>query len=331
MSSKLHQSSITDGRTRLCTGRVRAFCATLCAVSALLCLAPATLVAQSRKDLERLRERESLRPRHERIEATNDRFSGFELQDEQASTDKKEKKNKAKTRAKDETAMMSGAYGADYGDSLRLSAQELADTPRPSSAAAQAPDSLWAQWLREQPLFEELPYNPILGDWIWYYAQRRIKSTQYGLRRLSPYEAQYRAVFRHMGIPEEAVYLCLVESGANPKAVSPAGAAGVWQLMPDTAEAYGLRADPYLDLRFDPLKSAAVAARLLRDLHTSLGSWAFAISAYNCGRGNVERAIKKAGSRDFWKAYPFLPEETRNYLPALVATMRLTDELTKEQ
>jgi membrane-bound lytic murein transglycosylase D len=123
-----------------------------------------------------------------------------------------------------------------------------------------------------------------------------------------------------MGLPQELKYLPVIESAMNPKAKSRMGAKGLWQFMFTTGKLYGLKSNNYIDDRFDPLKSTRAALAYLKDLYTMFGNWDLAIAAYNCGPGNVNKAIHRAGGkRDFWSIYPFLPRETRGYLPIFIA------------
>jgi len=112
----------------------------------------------------------------------------------------------------------------------------------------------------------------------------------------------------------------LIESALNPRATSKAGAVGLWQFMYSTGKIYGLKINSFVDERRDPIKATIAAARFLKDLHNMFNDWGLALAAYNCGPGNVKKAIKRAnGKTDFWDIYPFLPEETRGYVPAYIA------------
>lgn len=120
-------------------------------------------------------------------------------------------------------------------------------------------------------------------------------------------------------LPLELKYLIIVESGMNPTAVSPAGAAGLWQFMAPTAKAYGLTINSLVDERLDLEKSTDAAARYLRDLYQVYHDWFMAMAAYNCGLGNLNRAVYRAGGRtDYWSVYPFLPRETQGYVPLFI-------------
>lgn len=123
----------------------------------------------------------------------------------------------------------------------------------------------------------------------------------------------------HYGIPRELKYLAVVESALNPRAGSWVGASGLWQFMPATGAEYGLRKNELVNTFYDPMSNADAGARYLRDLYRQFGDWNLAISAYNCGAGNVNKAIRKAGTKNYWKLRPFLPKETQAYVPSFIA------------
>ena len=131
----------------------------------------------------------------------------------------------------------------------------------------------------------------------------------------------FQETFDRHGLPEELKAMAIIESALNPTAVSRAGAKGMWQFMYNTAKIYGLHIDSFVDERLDPVKSADAAARYLKDAYKIFGDWNLAIASYNCGAGNVQKAIKRAGSRQFWDIWPFLPRETRGYVPAFVGAL----------
>ena len=146
-----------------------------------------------------------------------------------------------------------------------------------------------------------------------------------GIERSNSYLDMARAEFRRAGVPEDLVWLALVESVWNPSAVSPAAAGGIWQFIPKTATEYGLRVASGNDERADPLKQTRVAATYLRDLYTIFGDWALAMAAYNSGEPRVMDAIVKNGRANFWELYDkqLLPKETRDYVPKILAAINV--------
>ena len=144
-----------------------------------------------------------------------------------------------------------------------------------------------------------------------------------GLTRNEGLDALVETILTREGVPDQLAAVIQVESGGNPLALSPKGARGPWQLMPDTARRYGLRVDKNLDERIDLEKSTGSAARYLRDLYRQFGSWPLALAAYNTGEQNLQRAIAHARSRDFTtlSVLGYLPLETRNYVPSVLAAM----------
>lgn len=165
-----------------------------------------------------------------------------------------------------------------------------------------------------------LKYNESVQKYIDIYSSRK---DQFGkMLGLSIYYFPiFEQALKAYNIPEEIKYLPIIESNMNPLAVSRVGATGLWQFMFTTARGYGLSMDNFVDERKDPIQASYAAAAYFRDAYAELGDWLLAIAAYNCGKGNVDRAIAKAGSRDFWVIRPFLPLETRNYVPAFIAAI----------
>jgi len=145
------------------------------------------------------------------------------------------------------------------------------------------------------------------------------------LRRSGEYEGMIRRKLRERGLPEDLLYLSMIESGFNPTARSPAAAVGLWQFIPDTGRRYGLRIDGYVDERRDPEKSTDAALRHLEDLYRQFGSWYLAAAAYNSGAGRVSRVMREVtgadlgAEEDFWRIRDRLPRETRDYVPLIVA------------
>jgi len=165
-----------------------------------------------------------------------------------------------------------------------------------------------------------LNYNESVHKYIDIYSNR---SDQFGkmLGMSKYYFPIFEKALKAYDIPDEIKYLPIIESNMNAKAVSRVGATGIWQFMFGTAKGYGLNMDNYVDERRDPVEASYAAAAYFRDAYEGLGDWLLAIAAYNCGRGNVDRAIVKANSRDFWEIRPYLPAETRNYVPAFIAAL----------
>jgi len=170
--------------------------------------------------------------------------------------------------------------------------------------------------------FITLPYNDVVKNYIIQYSERM--TTRMG--RVMGLSTYYFPIFEDIllryGLPQELKYMAIIESMLNPVATSRAGARGIWQFMYQTGTSYGLEINSFVDERLDVEKAVDAAARYLRDAYRTFGDWALAISSYNCGAGNVSKAIRRAdGKRDYWSIYPYLPRETRNYVPAFVAAM----------
>jgi membrane-bound lytic murein transglycosylase D len=136
------------------------------------------------------------------------------------------------------------------------------------------------------------------------------------------------AVLRQHGLPTGLMGAAIVESGLDPRALSPKGARGLWQLMPETARRYGLLVDSQRDERLDPVKSTHAAAQYLSDLHAQFQDWPLALAAYNAGEDRVEHALKQLGTRDFWtlSRHATLPDETRRYVPAVLARVEVSTD-----
>ena len=165
-----------------------------------------------------------------------------------------------------------------------------------------------------------LKYNKYVKSFINIYAVKNRKLTALLLGLKDIYFPLFEQVLDKYDIPLELKYLAVVESALNPKAGSRAGAKGLWQFMYHTGKRYGLRETSLIDERFDPYKSTEAAARHLKDLYEIYGDWQLAMAAYNSGPGNVNRAIRYAGGvKDYWAIWPFLPQETRGYVPAFIA------------
>lgn len=181
-------------------------------------------------------------------------------------------------------------------------------------------DSTYADRLNRLQTIIQMTYNDVTKQFIERYANRhrRLISNMLGLSTY--YMPMIENALDKYNMPQELKYLPIIESAFNPKAVSRVGAKGLWQFMFKTAKSYGLKANSYIDERFDPLKSTHAAIRYLRDLYNFFQSWDLAIAAYNCGPGNVKKAIIRSGGKtNFWQIYRYLPRETRGYIPAFIA------------
>jgi len=162
----------------------------------------------------------------------------------------------------------------------------------------------------------------LVQQYLNYYRGRGRRTMEVGLYRSGFFMTMARRIFREEGVPENVAWLGQVESAWKPTAKSWAAAAGLWQFIPGTGNRYGLRRTAYIDERQSFEKATRASARYLKFLANRYGgNWELAMAGYNCGEGNVDRAIRRAGSRNFWAAYPYLPRETRNYVPNILATI----------
>ena len=183
-------------------------------------------------------------------------------------------------------------------------------------------DSLMFKRLSEIQTPIQVAYNDKVKRFIELYSVQRQRSSSVILGLAQYYYPWMKAIFDKYDLPEELVYITIIESALNPTAVSPAGATGIWQFMYGTGKLYNLEVTSYVDDRRDPYKATDAAARHFRDLYNIFGDWGLAISAYNCGAGNVRKAIQRSGGKtDFWGVYPYLPRETQNYFPAFIGAM----------
>lgn len=182
------------------------------------------------------------------------------------------------------------------------------------------PDSVYIEKLHNLPAEMELSFNSVVKDYIEMYAVRRREQISYMLALGNYYFPMFEQALDRHGLPLELKYLPVIESALNPVAVSRAGATGLWQFMLRTGKGYGLEVNSLVDERRDPYKSTEAAVRYLKDLYAIYGDWNLVIAAYNCGPGNVNKAIARSGGkRDYWEIYYRLPKETRGYVPAFIA------------
>ncbi len=174
----------------------------------------------------------------------------------------------------------------------------------------------------------QLSYNPQIKSFIDYFSRRNRNYLTTMEQRKNVYFPLFEEYLRKHNMPDELKYLSIVESGLNPKALSRAGAAGLWQFMPSTGKIYNLRQDLYIDERLDPHLATEAACKYLKQLYNIFNDWELALASYNCGPGNVRKAIRKSGYKEtFWEIYNYLPKETRGYVPQFVAIMYVMNHL----
>jgi membrane-bound lytic murein transglycosylase D len=182
------------------------------------------------------------------------------------------------------------------------------------------PDSVFIDRLSRIPSVVDLTYNKIVRRYIEVYANKRRDKVASMLGLSEYYFPVFDDIFDYYDVPNEMKYMSIIESALNPRAYSRARAVGLWQFMMGTGKMYGLTVNSYVDERRDPIKSTHAAARFSSDLHKIYGDWTLVIAAYNCGPGNVNKAIRRSGGkRNFWDIYYYLPRETRGHVPAFIA------------
>ena len=165
-----------------------------------------------------------------------------------------------------------------------------------------------------------LTFNKTVKSFIDFFSVRNRDYTRGVLEKKDYYFSIIEPYLEEYGLPDDLKYLAIVESGLVPRAQSRAGAVGLWQFMPSTGRSYGLSNSWYIDDRMDPNQATDAACRYLKSLYNTFGRWDLAIAAYNCGPGNVRKAIRRSGyKKDFWQIYRYLPRETRSYIPQFIA------------
>ena len=181
-------------------------------------------------------------------------------------------------------------------------------------------DEEYIDRLSRLPNIMEMSYNDVVKSCIERYSGRLRRSVSYMLGASNFYMPIFEEALETYDVPLELRYLPIIESALNPRAVSRVGATGLWQFMLSTGKQYGLKINSLVDERRDPIKASYAAANLLSDLYKVYGDWNLVIAAYNCGPGNINKAIARSGGkRDYWEIYPYLPAETRGYVPAFIA------------
>ena len=179
---------------------------------------------------------------------------------------------------------------------------------------------VYKERLARIPSVIELPYNDVVQKFIDRYSGRLRRSVSIMLGAQNFYMPTFEEALESYGLPLELKYLPVIESALNPNAVSRVGATGLWQFMLSTGKQYGLEVNSLVDERRDPVRASYAAAHYLRDLYKIFGDWNLVIAAYNCGPENINKAIHRSnGATDYWQIYPYLPKETRGYVPAFIA------------
>lgn len=206
----------------------------------------------------------------------------------------------------------------DYHQRTYLSVDSTCDLPNVNPSYT---DEEIIARLKRLPTIMEMPFNKIVKQFIDKYSEGRLRRT---IALMLGAENFFMPIFEEAlesyGLPLELKYLPIVESALNPRAVSRAGATGLWQFMLATGKNYGLEVNSLVDERCDPVLSTYAAAHYLSDLYHIFGDWNLVIAAYNCGPENIKKAIHRAdGERDYWQIYPYLPRETRGYVPSFIA------------
>lgn len=182
------------------------------------------------------------------------------------------------------------------------------------------PDSIYKQRLQALPFVIEVPYNEVVRRYILRYVKHSPRQLAALQRKAEYYFPIFENILAKHDLPYELCYMPVIESALNPQARSHMGATGLWQFMPATGKKYGLEINSLVDERMDPIRSTEAACLFLKNLYSIFQDWNLVIAAYNCGPGNVNKAIHRAGGkRDFWSIYPYLPSETRGYLPIFIA------------
>ncbi|SOD89482.1 lytic transglycosylase domain-containing protein [Spirosoma fluviale] len=187
------------------------------------------------------------------------------------------------------------------------------------AAVPTVPDSLLRERLAKLQKSIPLNYHKAVQAYVDYFTFRKASTTKTMLERMPLFFPLYERVLAQYGLPDEFKYLSIVESALNPRAISRAGAGGLWQIMPGTGRDLRLYQDDFVDERMDPVKATEAACKYLRDLYNIFGDWELAMAAYNCGPNAVKRAMRRSGGDSFYTIYDALPKETRGYVPQFVA------------
>lgn len=205
--------------------------------------------------------------------------------------------------------------------SLKINSNTLFSSQNTDSEAIpEFSDSVYIKRLQSLPSIVDMTYNDKVRAFIELYVNKKRKNVKVMLGLAQYYFPIFEEILDKQGLPQELKYLTIIESALNPRATSRVGASGLWQFMYTTGKIYDLQVNSYVDERRDPIKASYAAANYLKDLYNIYKDWTLAIAAYNCGPGNVNKAIKRSkGKTNFWEIYDYLPAETRGYVPAFIA------------
>jgi len=189
------------------------------------------------------------------------------------------------------------------------------------SVGVEYPDSVYRSRIEKINSIVKLSYGSIIRNHIHVYTIKQREKFSAVLGIMDYYFPMIEDIFDAYGLPSELKYMAVIESALNPNAVNPnSGATGLWQFMFSTGRLYGLTINSLVDERRDPVKSTQAAAKFIKDLYSIYNDWILVIAAFNCGPGNVNKAIKRSGNKkDYWEIYYRLPRETRGYIPQYVA------------
>jgi membrane-bound lytic murein transglycosylase D len=190
-----------------------------------------------------------------------------------------------------------------------------------NKASNDVSDAEYIKRLKAIPSVIELPFNQIVKNYIEAYVNKRRTLVESMIGMSLYYMPIFEQALEKEGLPLELKYLPVIESALDPNAVSRVGATGLWQFMIGTGKGLGLEVNSLVDERRDPYRSSEAAAKYLKSLHNIYNDWSLAIAAYNCGPAQINKALRRAGGgdKDFWDIYPYLPRETRGYVPAFIA------------
>jgi membrane-bound lytic murein transglycosylase D len=205
---------------------------------------------------------------------------------------------------------------------VKLALRTIPDANSSDSVIAEFPDSVYVERIRKINSIIKLPYKSIIRSYIPVYTRTKLEDFRVILGLTDYYFPMIEDIFDSYGLPGELKYMAVIESALNPNAVSRAGATGLWQFMYSTGRLYGLTINSIVDERRDPVKATHAAAKYLKDMYSIYNDWTLVIAAFNCGPGNVDKAIRRSGNKkDYWDIFYRLPRETRGYIPQYVAAI----------